>query len=195
MQNIKYYNDNSIKYVNSTFNTNMSLLYDKFETYLKPKCHILDLGCGSGRDSLYFHNKNYKVTSVDGSNEMIKYCETILKNKIIHSTFKDFNASYKFDGIWACASLLHVKKENIKNIIFKYISFLNIEGIFFISFKDRDTDFSKDGRDFTCFSKYSLENLLKQFDNIKILEFVETTDVRDNREDEKWISVIFKKIL
>jgi cyclopropane fatty-acyl-phospholipid synthase-like methyltransferase len=138
MQNIKYYNDNSIKFINGSLNANMSLLYDKFETYLKPKSHILDLGCGSGRDSLYFHNKNYKVTSVDGSNEMIKHCETILNNKIIHSTFKDFNVSYKFDAIWACASLLHVKKEDMGNIIFKYISLLNINGIFFISFKNKE---------------------------------------------------------
>ena len=33
---------------------------------------ILDLGCGSGRDSLYFLEKGYIVTSVDASEEMVR---------------------------------------------------------------------------------------------------------------------------
>ncbi len=192
--NIKYYNKNFDKYIKESINADMSLLYNEFEKYLKKNASILDLGCGSGRDSLYFSNKGFNVTSLDGSIKMIDYLKSKLKNEIVFSVFEEYKTEKKFDGIWACASLLHVKKENMKDIILKYIDLLSINGIFFMSFKLRNKDFEKDGRVFTCFSEDSFKILLSEFLNIEIIKIIVTNDVRRNRENEKWISVIIKRI-
>jgi len=194
MDNIKYYDENYDKYIRGSIKADMSLLYFEFEDYLKENATILDLGCGSGRDSIYFNNKGYMVTSLDGSIKMIEYLKNTLKNEIVFSTFEEYRTDKKFDAIWACASLLHVKKEKIRNIILKYIDLLSIDGIFFMSFKLRDKDFEKNGRVFTCFTEESFKILLNDFINIEIIKFIITNDVRQNRENEKWISVIIKKI-
>jgi len=90
--------------------------------------------------------------------------------------------------------LLHVKKEKIRDILLKYIDLLSVDGIFFTSFKLMDKDFEKDGRIFTCFSEDSFKVLLSDFSNIEIIKFIITNDVRENRKNEKWISVIIKRI-
>lgn len=71
-QTITYYNQNAEEYFNKTVNVSMQALYDQFEAYLNPGDKILDLGCGSGRDSKYFLSKGYEVVSVDGSIEMCR---------------------------------------------------------------------------------------------------------------------------
>ncbi|MDM8533197.1 class I SAM-dependent methyltransferase [Clostridiaceae bacterium HSG29] len=194
MNNITYYNENYDKYISESFKADMSLLYNEFEKYLNVKDIILDLGCGSGRDSLYFHNKGYNVISLDGSIKIIEHLKIILKNEIVFSTFEEYKTDKKFDGIWACASLLHVKKESMEEILLKYIDLLSVNGIFFISFKLRDNNFSNNGRVFTCFTENSLKILLNKLLGIEIIKFIETKDVRKNRENEKWISVIIKRI-
>ena len=51
---IAYYNYNAERFVESTINADVSELYMPFEKLLSPGAKILDLGCGSGRDSKYF---------------------------------------------------------------------------------------------------------------------------------------------
>ena len=69
---IEYYNDNATCFVNETVNTDMRHIYDLFLKHLKLDDLILDLGCGSGRDSKFFLNHGYRVVAVDGSKIMSK---------------------------------------------------------------------------------------------------------------------------
>ena len=69
---IKYYSDNAESFLANTVKVNMSEHQAIFEKYLKPSGRILDLGCGSGRDSFHFQKQGYSVVSVDGSAEMCK---------------------------------------------------------------------------------------------------------------------------
>lgn len=188
---IKYYDDNIHEYINETVDADMEFLYEIFESHLSGK-NILDLGCGTGRDSLYFFNKGFTVTSVDGSKSMIEHCKKHLKNKVILSTFEDYETDDKYDGIWANASLLHVKRDQLHTTIQCYIRMLNSEGIFYISFKERDEDIIGE-RHFTCFNKESLLELVDELDCVGLIDMIHTNDSRDYREDEKWISIILKK--
>ena len=69
---IEYYNTHADRYSEITRNADMSDIYKRFEENLKPGCRILDLGCGSGRDSKYFLDKGYKVVSLDASEAMCR---------------------------------------------------------------------------------------------------------------------------
>ena len=54
---MNYYNKHAKEYINNTKDVNMKEYYDIFESYHKLQDKILDIGFGSGRDSLYFKNK------------------------------------------------------------------------------------------------------------------------------------------
>lgn len=194
MKSISYYNTYPEKFIQGTIDANMSKHHNRFVKYIKKDGSILDLGCGSGRDSLFFHNNGYQVTSMDGALKMVEHCKTILSNPVIHNSFEDYIPDRQFDGIWACASLLHVDRNHLSNIIKKYIAMLKKNGIFFMSFKDRAADFEKDGRYFTCFDKKGLIEFIRQYENIQILEVTETIDVRTLTTDQRWVSIIVKKV-
>ena len=67
-----YYNENSMEFIEDTFSCDMSLEHHFFEQYLTCARTILDLGFGSGRDSLYFKNKGYDVYSLDPT---LEFCQ------------------------------------------------------------------------------------------------------------------------
>ena len=53
-----YYKENAKSFILDTMNADMSEQYQNFLKFMPKKGKILDLGCGSGRDSLYFQNLN-----------------------------------------------------------------------------------------------------------------------------------------
>lgn len=69
---IDYYNQNAKQYYKSTVSLDFSDNRDRFLKYLPAAGHILDFGCGSGRDTKAFLKKGFLVTAVDGSKEMCK---------------------------------------------------------------------------------------------------------------------------
>ncbi len=190
---INYYNTNAQNFINDTFNLTMSDLMDEFLAFVPDKGIILDLGCGSGQDSVEFQRRGYEVVAVDGSQAMIEHTAKFLGNHAVCSTFADYETDIRFHGIWALASLLHVLEEDMVQVIRKYLGLLVDEGIFLMSFKNRDMNYEKDGRIFTCYTKDKLASLLSEVGSIDVIKFFETVDIREDRQGEKWISVIIKK--
>lgn len=196
---IDYYNQNAEKFIKDTINVDMGQLYEGFEKYLNHGDTILDIGCGSGRDSQYFMEKGYEVYAHDGSPAMVEQTHKLIGDQVALATFEAFDPvacfhkKITFNGLWACASLLHVQEEEMVDILNRYLSFLAKNGIFFMSFKRRASNYEKDGRIFTNYTKEKLENLLEKLGPIRIVEYHETVDVRQGREEEGWISVIIKK--
>ena len=93
---------------------------EKFCGYIPSGGLILDLGCGSGRDAKIFsEERGYEVIGVDPSNNML----TIAKENAPNVEFKEMEAesllfdSGEFDGVWACASLLHLPKSRLPGAI------------------------------------------------------------------------------
>src|SRR5690606_13841081 len=117
--------------------------------------------CGSGRDSLYFKNKGYYVDCFDASSELVNRCQSLGLNAKL-DTFESFNTETKFDGIWACASLLHLNKSELPTIIQKLLSFLETTGVFYLSFKHGQGEELKDGRYFQMFDEESFAEVIKE---------------------------------
>ncbi len=150
---LTYYDRNSASFVKQTVNVDMSEHYSRFEKYLKPGGRILDLGCGSGRDSLYFMNKGYNVVPVDGSETMCIATTELTGIKARRLLFEELDYTEEFDGIWACASLLHVPKENMVKVLRAVKKSLKNDGVLYVSYKYGNSQREKDGRVFSDYTE------------------------------------------
>ena len=186
-----YYNEKANDIIANVHHLDMSFLYTIFEKYLPSAARILDVGSGTGRDSLYFVRKGYSVTSFDASESLVEFSQLFLTDVSL-DTFQNFSSTDTYHGIWACASLLHVQRRDVQAIIQKYCDMLVEDGVFYMSFKCSDFDYIKDGVSYTCFTLETLKALLNRLHHVKIVELFETQDVRPNR-NEKWFNAIIQK--
>lgn len=192
-ETLTYYNQNADAFVEGTQTADMSEQYCFFLKYLSPGCKILDLGCGSGRDSAYFSSLGFEVTAVDGSDEL---CKRVKENYGINALcikFEDMSFSAEFDAIWACASLLHVKKADMPNVMDKVFDALKPGGILYASFKYGRDERVSNGRFFNDYTEDDLGSLLTPENQLTLLEYWITEDVRPERSDERWLNFIAKK--
>ncbi|HVI41619.1 MAG TPA: class I SAM-dependent methyltransferase [Anaerovoracaceae bacterium] len=192
---LEYYNNAAKEYVNETVDANVSELNNLFLKYLPDKANILDLGCGSGRDSKVFIDRGHNVTAIDGSFEFCKLASEYLGQAVICMKFDELDYVGKFDGVWACASILHVPVKDLE-IIFKKISrALKDGGYFFTCFKYGEFEGERNGRYFTDLTENRLKSLVANVKELKIIETTITGDVRAGRENEKWLNIIMEKSL
>lgn len=188
---MNYYKNKKEEFIENTFNCDMSFQYNFFEKYLNENTKtILDIGFGSGRDSLYFSEK-YNVYSIDPVEEFCDYAVKLGLKNVYCKSIEDIDYKDYFDGIWACASLLHIKYDNLLFVFNKCYSALKNNGIMYCSFKYGEFEGIRDDRYFTDLTEERLNNIISNT-NFKILEICITNDVRLNR-DNKWLNVILKK--
>ncbi len=173
---------------NDTVNANMSYFRDKFLSRVKPGGTILDLGCGTGRDSKAFKEAGYKVVAVDGSSELCKMDTKLIGQEVKCITFEDFEPKEKYDGIWACSSLLHISKDEIKKVIKKLLPYMNDNCILYMSYKYGDYSGERNDRFFVDMTEDSVNEIFKDFINLSKIEEEITTDVRPGRGEERWLN-------
>ena len=191
MNTLDYYNKNSEEYFNSTLNVDMTNTYKAFLKLLPKGGKILDLGCGSGRDSMNFMKLGYEVTAVDGSKELAKKASALLGKEVIASTFEELELKEKFHGIWACASLLHIKREDLKIVLNNLYNNLDDKGVFYMSFKYGEKEYVDDkNRYFNCFTDESIISFINENTKFNILDLYITEDKLGRANEVKWVNLI-----
>ena len=190
---IEYYDKNAAAFVGSTINADVTDLYKPFEELIPPGARILDLGCGSGRDSKYFVQHGYDVLALDPSPAMCGHTRSIVDIPVFQMKAEDMSFHNEFDAVWACASLLHVPRDQQKKVMILIGKALKPEGICYCSWKYGDEERKDNGRHFTDYTERSLSNLLRRVAIFEVINYWITDDVRIDR-DQKWINVIMKKI-
>ena len=187
---MNYYDLNAQKFFNDTVDTDMSIHYDNFLAELPKNAHILDLGCGSGRDTLKFKTLGYNVTSIDGSEEMCRLASEYTGCEVLHMQFQDIDFKEVFDGIWASASLLHVPSSQMSLVLDNLKNALKEDGVVYASFKQGDFEGMRNGRYFNDFTEVSVKELFSDFN---VLKTWITHDARVGRSDEKWVNILVRK--
>ncbi|MEQ1085937.1 class I SAM-dependent methyltransferase [Acinetobacter seifertii] len=189
---IDYYNQNADQFFTATYDVDMTSLYKIFLHYLPDNASILDLGCGSGRDSLAFKNFGYQVNAVDSSKELVEKARQLTGLPVRLENFYELSELNQYDGVWACASLLHCERKRLPEVLEKILKALKVNGICYMSFKYGAGDRYKDGRQFTDMDESQAQNLLRKFDSILLLQQWITIDKRpDHNED--WLNIVFQK--
>jgi len=188
-----YYNDFFEKFTDSTLNLDMSELYNKYIQYIKPGARILDLGCGPGRDLLFFRQNGFSVSGIDNAEKFVNFAREYSGCPVSLADFRKISFSEEFEGIWACASLLHLNKDELHNVLERSVKALKPEGIFYMSFKYGSFEGIRNGRYFLFLNENEFRKIIKNIKNISILEMWKTPDFRKNRNNEYWLNVIVKK--
>ncbi|MCI9069238.1 class I SAM-dependent methyltransferase [uncultured Clostridium sp.] len=190
---LNYYNNNSKEYIEKTLQGNTNNLCNNFLNNIKKGGKILDLGCGSGRDSLEFIKRGYKITAVDGSKEIASRSSKIIGQPVIYSKFEDLKLEEKFDGIWACASLLHVNRKDIINVIKNISLNLKEDGVFYMSFKYGEDEYiDENERYFNCYTEKTFKEMIERVKNLKIKEIYITGDTLGGRENLRWLNILLE---
>ena len=188
-----YYEHHADLFLSTTKDIDMGMQYQMFLPYLKPGARILDAGCGSGRDSLAFLTLGFVVEAFDLSPSMVEAAKALTGLEVRCLSFQQMDYDREFDGIWACASLLHVPRTELLSVFDLLNRALKDEGILYCSFKHRDTDFSQDGRSFTCFTADSFQSFIAQIPAFTVLALEQSSDVRKGREEELWLNAVLRK--
>ncbi|MCM1126657.1 MAG: class I SAM-dependent methyltransferase [Lachnospiraceae bacterium] len=205
-QTISYYDNNAEEFCHATKDADMEFCRDKFLQLLnkrqyisvneneKLQTHILDAGCGSGRDARAFLDAGYQVTALDASRKICEEAEKLIKQKVFCMKFEEMQFQQEFDGIWACASLLHIPYIEMSEVLKRFWNALKENGILYASFKyGKNTRIDK-GRVFYDYEKVGLKNLMIR--NVFLIEDIFITgDVRKGRENEQWINVLATKAI
>lgn len=194
MQNtINYYNNNAKQFVETTVNVEFHHMQNKFLEKLQKGAYILDFGCGSGRDTKYFLERGYQVDAIDGSIELCKLASEFTGITVKHMYFQELSEIEKYDGIWACSSILHLGLEDLEVVLKKMSLAVKLGGVIYTSFKYADFSGERNGRYFTDMTEDSFSKLLQKIEGLEVEEQWITTDVRPGRGEERWLNLILKK--
>ena len=189
---LDYYNQNAEEFVASTVAVDFNEIQDRFIEKLSGK-NVLDFGCGSGRDTKYFLKAGLNVTAIDGSEEMCRCASEYTGIKVQHMLFQDLSEKNTYHGIWACASILHLPKTELRQVILKIADALRIGGIVYTSFKYGDFEGERNGRYFTDFTIESFTEFIEDITSIQIEDYWMTGDARPERGEQKWLNLILRK--
>jgi 2-polyprenyl-3-methyl-5-hydroxy-6-metoxy-1,4-benzoquinol methylase len=187
---LNYYNQHAQTFSDSTLNVDMSALYAEFLPYIAQNGHVLDAGCGSARDAMYFKNQGFIVSAFDASPALAKLASNYLQQPVAVKTFQELKCVNKYDGIWCCASLLHVPKAELPQAFLNLQNALKPNGVLYVSFKYGTQEREHNGREFTDLTETALNVLIDQHTELKIIKQWQTVDQRPGRENEVWLNAL-----
>ncbi|GAO99058.1 tellurite methyltransferase [Caedimonas varicaedens] len=191
---VPYYNQNAQIFYERTINADLSAGYNRFLALLEPPAKILDVGCGVGRDARYFEGLGYHVTAFDGSEEMVKFANQLLKEPAKLMFFEDMEFNNEFDGVWAAASLIHVPDNELPGILHRIHRALKPGGIFFATFKHGEGSHMQDGRTFYYMTEEPIRRYLgDQFEVIDIWTTEDLSSKVAHSPNKMWLNVLARK--
>lgn len=191
---LNYYNQHAQTFSDSTLNVDMSALYAEFLPLIPKHGHILDAGCGSARDAMYFKQQGFTVSAFDASENIAKLASNYLQQTVEVKAFQQLNCTNMYDGIWCCASLLHVPKVELPQVFLKLQNALKPNGVLYVSFKYGTQERVHNGREFTDLNEDGLTALITHHTEFKILKQWQTVDQRPERESEVWLNALIKAV-
>ena len=190
---LDYYNSKAKDFVSGTVDVAFTEIQDIFREYIPDGGKILDFGCGSGRDTKYFLSKGYHVDAIDGSEELCKIASEYAGVQVKQMLFEELNAVEEYDGIWACASILHVEKKQLPDIMKKIAIATKTGGVVYTSFKYGDFEGVRNGRYFTYLTEESFGKLVEEVLELVVEKLWVSADVRAERGEERWLNIVLRK--
>ena len=190
---IEYYNKNAAEFREDTAGVEFRKIQNAFLDLLPEGALILDFGCGSGRDALEFLKRGYQVEATDGSEEMCRAAAELTGLVVRQMLFQELDEEEKYDGIWACSSILHLPKPELEDVLERMTAALKRNGVIYASFKYGAFEGERNGRYFTDFTEETFTEFIGGITDLAVEKMWITDDVRPGRGEEKWLNMILRK--
>ena len=183
---IDYYNKNAKEYFESTSKVYLGMLYDKFLEHIPTGGRIMDIGCGSGRDVKWFRDHGYEAYGLDASEELVKIARAELGIPVEIGRTEEWKADEPFDGIWCCASLMHLNDEACRHFFENLNHNLKPGGALYVSVKSGiETGEDEAGRYLRNFTEEELREMINTIAGLKASELWFTEDTM-HRSNFRW---------
>ncbi len=164
-----YYDREAEAYRERTRGCDLAPLYEAFLSRLPAGAHILDAGCGPGRDTLAFLARGFRVTAIDASAAMVELATRVTGQPARLLRFQEIDFEAAFDGVWANASLLHVPSAEIDDVLGRLTRALVPGGLLHASVKVGDGErTAPDGRMFCDYSESSLRAVFARHPGLRL---------------------------
>ena len=187
---IEYYNNNANEYFDSTSQVNLEEMYDKFLSYIPVGGSIMDLGCGSGRDVKWFRDHGYDAYGLDASEKLVSIACKKLQIPIELGIIEERIAEEPVDGIWCCASIMHLEDEGVDQFFSNLKYNLKPGGILFMSVKSGiETGTDRYGRYLRNFKESDIHELLARHQELELRELWYTED-KLTRDSFRWLNAL-----
>ena len=186
---LAFYDKGAQAYFQQTVGVDMSATRARLTGRLPAGAHVLDAGCGSGRDSLAFLAEGVRVTAFDGCAELASLASLHIGQPVLVRRFEELDFGTEFDGIYASASLLHLDDAALDDAMRRLFSSLKPPGRMLVSFKFGEgvrTD-SASGRFFNDMNESRLRALIERANGI-VLDIQVDADKMGRGND--WICAI-----
>lgn len=187
----RFYESHAQEYFARTVGADMSALYDRFLPHVRPGGRILDLGCGSGRDLRAFRERGFDACGIDASPTLAKLATGYSGVSCVPMRLEDLQSEAEFDGIWACASLLHIPKRRLPSVLRRVRRALVPGGLLFASVRLGEGEATApDGRHFAYYSLEELEDQCKKAGLHVEDHWTSDDTLRERLRSMRWANVI-----
>lgn len=196
MTTLDYYNQNAASFDERTRHYDISPRLQAFVELLPRTenrvARILDVGCGPGREVQAFRKLGFDAMGIDGSREMIALAGTITPDaRFEHIAFHEIAFDNEFDGIWACASLLHVPADQIDDAMRRISRALRVGGVLYMSVKQGDGHRTHaDGRFFNDYSEASLRELFARHVSFELIRIDHAPPDQNQSDRKSWLHAL-----
>jgi len=192
-QTIGFYDENAEDFFQRSVDADMARGHADFTALVAAGGRILDAGCGSGRDSLAFARLGFRVTPMEASAKLAALASAHTGLPVEVMTFDQIAWREEFDGVWACASLLHVPRAELPAAVTRLRDALVPGGVLWMSFKYGAQERFANSRHFTDLDEAGAGPLIEAVGGLSLISLTVTDDAREDRPGERWLSVLCRR--
>jgi len=191
---VAYYDKKGNDYIRETSPLDLKEEIERFARYLSAGARVLDVGAGAGRDSKTLLDNGFKVVALEPCKVFAEHLRSIKGLDVWEAKAQDVEEVETFDGIWACASLLHFDEKQLPKVMQRLCRALRPNGIFYMSFKNGDGVRlpAKDGiifHDMTSdrLGKFAADN------GLKVIEMWSNASRLHGTNEAQWNNIVARK--
>lgn len=189
-QTLAFYNEHAALYARQTMQADLGQLYLRFLPLLPPLGRILDLGCGGGRDLRAFKKLGFNCVGMEPSRQLAYLAAEFSSCEVVVARAQDLKAANAFDGVWACASLLHLPRLELPLAIARVQTALRGGGVLFLSMQEGSgSSIASDGRFYARYSRLELKSIVVSA-GMSVIDQWSTPDTLPGRESLTWLNLL-----
>lgn len=190
----EYYDNNAEDFARRTAGYDMRAEMDAFAELLPAGGSVLDAGCGPGRDMPELARRGFRVTGMDASRAMVELASARTGFTVHHLTFGRIEFADAFDGIWANASLLHVPRAEIDDVIRRLTRALRAGGAWYLSMRFGEGERTNyDARRFTDYTDESLREVISKQPELQTVRTWQTPAHNPAMDTRAWLHALLRK--